>query len=43
MRPIYLLCGLMQLLNAAYHVEVTFHSGSSVTRLFWEQIKQVSH
>lgn len=33
----------MQLLNAAYHVEVTFHSGSSVTRLFWEQIKQVSH
>lgn len=31
-----------QLLNAAYHVEVTFHSGSSVTRLVWEQIKQVS-
>ncbi|XP_029287129.1 dual serine/threonine and tyrosine protein kinase [Cottoperca gobio] len=34
---------LKQLLNAAYHVEVTFHSGSSVTRLFWEQIKQIIH
>uniref|UniRef100_A0A9J8BPE3 Dual serine/threonine and tyrosine protein kinase n=1 Tax=Cyprinus carpio carpio TaxID=630221 RepID=A0A9J8BPE3_CYPCA len=32
---------LKQILNAAYHVEVTFHSGSSVTRLFWEQIKQL--
>ncbi|XP_034022453.1 dual serine/threonine and tyrosine protein kinase [Thalassophryne amazonica] len=32
---------LKQLLNAAYHVEVTFHSGSSVTRLVWEQIKQI--
>lgn len=32
---------LCQILNAAYHVEVTFHSGSSVTRQFWEQIKQV--
>uniref|UniRef100_A0A8C1P0V9 Dual serine/threonine and tyrosine protein kinase n=1 Tax=Cyprinus carpio TaxID=7962 RepID=A0A8C1P0V9_CYPCA len=32
-----------QILNAAYHVEVTFHSGSSVTRLFWEQIKQIIH
>uniref|UniRef100_A0A673C1K6 Dual serine/threonine and tyrosine protein kinase n=1 Tax=Sphaeramia orbicularis TaxID=375764 RepID=A0A673C1K6_9TELE len=34
---------LKQLLNAAYHVEVTFHSGSSVTRLVWEQIKQIIH
>uniref|UniRef100_A0A671TMC0 Dual serine/threonine and tyrosine protein kinase n=1 Tax=Sparus aurata TaxID=8175 RepID=A0A671TMC0_SPAAU len=34
---------LKQLLNAAYHVEVTFTSGSSVTRLFWEQIKQIIH
>ncbi|KAL6112152.1 dstyk [Pungitius sinensis] len=34
---------LKQLLNAAYHVEVTFHSGSSVSRLFWEQIKQIIH
>uniref|UniRef100_A0A3P8T760 Dual serine/threonine and tyrosine protein kinase n=1 Tax=Amphiprion percula TaxID=161767 RepID=A0A3P8T760_AMPPE len=34
---------LEQLLNAAYHVEVTFHSGSSVTRLVWEQIKQIIH
>ncbi|TRY86014.1 hypothetical protein DNTS_029354 [Danionella cerebrum] len=34
---------LKQILNAAYHVEVTFHSGSSVTRLFWEQIKQIIH
>ncbi|XP_076125464.1 dual serine/threonine and tyrosine protein kinase isoform X2 [Alosa pseudoharengus] len=32
---------LKQILNAAYHVEVTFHSGSSVTRLVWEQIKQI--
>ncbi|XP_053083091.1 dual serine/threonine and tyrosine protein kinase [Pangasianodon hypophthalmus] len=32
---------LKQILNAAYHVEVTFHSGSSVTRLFWEQIKRI--
>ncbi|XP_066559092.1 dual serine/threonine and tyrosine protein kinase [Amia ocellicauda] len=32
---------LKQILNAAYHVEVTFHSGSSVTRLLWEQIKQI--
>uniref|UniRef100_A0A671QP12 Dual serine/threonine and tyrosine protein kinase n=1 Tax=Sinocyclocheilus anshuiensis TaxID=1608454 RepID=A0A671QP12_9TELE len=31
------------ILNAAYNVEVTFHSGSSVTRLFWEQIKQIIH
>lgn len=31
----------LQILNAAYHVEVTFHSGSSVTRMLWEQIKQV--
>lgn len=36
-----LLCALLQILNAAYHVEVTFHSGSSVTRMLWEQIKQV--
>jgi hypothetical protein len=35
-------CVLFQILNAAYHVEVTFHSGSSVTRMLWEQIKQVS-
>ncbi|KAM9409200.1 dual serine/threonine and tyrosine protein kinase [Pholidichthys leucotaenia] len=34
---------LKQLLNAAYHVEVTFNSGSSVTRLVWEQIKQIIH
>lgn len=34
-------CFLFQILNAAYHVEVTFHSGSSVTRMLWEQIKQV--
>lgn len=34
-------CVLFQILNAAYHVEVTFHSGSSVTRMLWEQIKQV--
>lgn len=34
---------LKQILNAAYHVEVTFHSGSSVTRQFWEQIKQIIH
>lgn len=34
---------LKQLLNAAYHVEVTFHSGSSVSRVFWEQIKQIIH
>ncbi|XP_016114274.1 dual serine/threonine and tyrosine protein kinase, partial [Sinocyclocheilus grahami] len=34
---------LKQILNAAYNVEVTFHSGSSVTRLFWEQIKQIIH
>uniref|UniRef100_A0A8C6T920 Dual serine/threonine and tyrosine protein kinase n=1 Tax=Neogobius melanostomus TaxID=47308 RepID=A0A8C6T920_9GOBI len=34
---------LKQLLNAAYHVEVTFHSGSSVTRFVWEQIKQIIH
>lgn len=34
---------LKQLLNAAYHVEITFHSGSSFTRLFWEQIKQIIH
>ncbi|MED6291820.1 hypothetical protein CHARACLAT_027563 [Characodon lateralis] len=34
---------ILQLLNAAYHVEVTFHSGSSVTRLVWEQIKQIIH
>ncbi|XP_012680373.2 dual serine/threonine and tyrosine protein kinase [Clupea harengus] len=32
---------LKQILNAAYHVEVTFVSGSSVTRLVWEQIKQI--
>ncbi|KAK0137843.1 Dual serine/threonine and tyrosine protein kinase [Merluccius polli] len=32
---------LKQILNAAYHVEVTFHSGSSVTRLVWEQVKQI--
>ncbi|XP_035301482.1 dual serine/threonine and tyrosine protein kinase isoform X4 [Cricetulus griseus] len=32
---------LKQILNAAYHVEVTFHSGSSVTRTLWEQIKQL--
>ncbi|KAF3856350.1 hypothetical protein F7725_017073 [Dissostichus mawsoni] len=31
------------LLNAAYHVEITFTSGSSVTRVFWEQIKQIIH
>ncbi|XP_010783022.1 dual serine/threonine and tyrosine protein kinase [Notothenia coriiceps] len=34
---------LKQLLNAAYHVEITFTSGSSVTRLFWDQIKQIIH
>lgn len=34
-------CVLFQILNAAYHVEVTFHSGSSVTRMLWEQIKQI--
>uniref|UniRef100_A0A673N731 Dual serine/threonine and tyrosine protein kinase n=1 Tax=Sinocyclocheilus rhinocerous TaxID=307959 RepID=A0A673N731_9TELE len=34
---------LLFILNAAYNVEVTFHSGSSVTRLFWEQIKQIIH
>lgn len=38
---LFLLCSGPQLLNAAYHVEVTFQSGSSVTKLFWEQIKQV--
>ncbi|XP_072504161.1 dual serine/threonine and tyrosine protein kinase isoform X2 [Notamacropus eugenii] len=32
---------LKQILNAAYHVEVTFHSGSTVTRMVWEQIKQI--
>ncbi|XP_063071997.1 dual serine/threonine and tyrosine protein kinase [Engraulis encrasicolus] len=32
---------LKQILNAAYHVEVTFQAGSSVTRLVWEQIKQI--
>ncbi|XP_006273943.2 dual serine/threonine and tyrosine protein kinase [Alligator mississippiensis] len=32
---------LKQILNAAYHVEVTFHSGSTVTRMLWEQIKQI--
>uniref|UniRef100_A0A4W3JQ44 Dual serine/threonine and tyrosine protein kinase n=1 Tax=Callorhinchus milii TaxID=7868 RepID=A0A4W3JQ44_CALMI len=32
---------LKQILNAAYHVEVTFHSGSTVSRLLWEQIKQI--
>ncbi|OWK52977.1 Dual serine/threonine and tyrosine protein kinase [Lonchura striata] len=32
---------LFQILNAAYHVEVTFHSGSTVTRMLWEQIKQI--
>ncbi|KAM4860883.1 dual serine/threonine and tyrosine protein kinase isoform 1-T1 [Thomomys bottae] len=32
---------LKQILNAAYHVEVTFHSGSSVTRMLWEHIKQI--
>ncbi|CAL8234395.1 unnamed protein product [Boreogadus saida] len=32
---------LKQILNAAYHVEVTFHSGSSITRLVWEQVKQI--
>ncbi|XP_014728058.1 PREDICTED: dual serine/threonine and tyrosine protein kinase [Sturnus vulgaris] len=36
--PIFL---LFQILNAAYHVEVTFHSGSTVTRMLWEQIKQI--
>uniref|UniRef100_A0A8C1NS63 Dual serine/threonine and tyrosine protein kinase n=1 Tax=Cyprinus carpio TaxID=7962 RepID=A0A8C1NS63_CYPCA len=36
-------CNCGQILNAAYNVEVTFHSGSSVTRLFWEQIKQIIH
>ncbi|XP_051549072.1 dual serine/threonine and tyrosine protein kinase-like [Myxocyprinus asiaticus] len=34
---------LKQILNAAYHVEVTFQSGSSVTWMFWEQIKQIIH
>ncbi|XP_048409146.1 dual serine/threonine and tyrosine protein kinase isoform X2 [Stegostoma tigrinum] len=34
---------LKQILNAAYHVEVTFHSGSTVSRLLWEQIKQIIH
>ncbi|XP_068851756.1 dual serine/threonine and tyrosine protein kinase isoform X2 [Aphelocoma coerulescens] len=32
---------LKQILNAAYHVEVTFNSGSTVTRMLWEQIKQI--
>nr|XP_033774110.1 dual serine/threonine and tyrosine protein kinase isoform X1 [Geotrypetes seraphini] len=32
---------LKQILNAAYQVEVTFHSGSSVSRMVWEQIKQI--
>ncbi|XP_029429720.1 dual serine/threonine and tyrosine protein kinase [Rhinatrema bivittatum] len=32
---------LKQILNAAYHVEVTFHSGSTVSRMVWEQIKQI--
>ncbi|XP_043932736.1 dual serine/threonine and tyrosine protein kinase [Protopterus annectens] len=32
---------LKQILNAAYHVEVTFHSGSTVTRMVWEQIRQI--
>uniref|UniRef100_S4RUW2 Dual serine/threonine and tyrosine protein kinase n=1 Tax=Petromyzon marinus TaxID=7757 RepID=S4RUW2_PETMA len=32
---------LKQILNAAYHVEVTFQSGSSVAYILWEQIKQV--
>lgn len=32
---------LKQILNAAYHVEVTFQSGTSVASLFWEQIKQI--
>ncbi|KAH0618872.1 hypothetical protein JD844_018395 [Phrynosoma platyrhinos] len=32
---------LKQILNAAYHVEVTFHSGSTVSRMLWEQIKQI--
>ncbi|XP_044301774.1 dual serine/threonine and tyrosine protein kinase isoform X4 [Varanus komodoensis] len=32
---------LKQILNAAYNVEVTFHSGSTVSRMLWEQIKQI--
>ncbi|KAM9321423.1 dual serine/threonine and tyrosine protein kinase [Gastrophryne carolinensis] len=32
---------LKQILNAAYHVEVTFNSGSTVTRMVWEQIVQI--
>uniref|UniRef100_UPI00358E2AE4 dual serine/threonine and tyrosine protein kinase isoform X2 n=1 Tax=Myxine glutinosa TaxID=7769 RepID=UPI00358E2AE4 len=32
---------LRQILNAAYHVEVTFHSGSSAAHLLWEQIKKL--
>uniref|UniRef100_A0A8D2LA43 Dual serine/threonine and tyrosine protein kinase n=1 Tax=Varanus komodoensis TaxID=61221 RepID=A0A8D2LA43_VARKO len=32
---------LKQILNAAYNVEVTFHSGSTVSRMLWEQIKQL--
>ncbi|KAJ1138134.1 hypothetical protein NDU88_004525 [Pleurodeles waltl] len=32
---------LKQILNAAYHVEVTFHSGSSISTLVWEQIKKI--
>uniref|UniRef100_A0A8C4RAC2 Dual serine/threonine and tyrosine protein kinase n=1 Tax=Eptatretus burgeri TaxID=7764 RepID=A0A8C4RAC2_EPTBU len=32
---------LRQILNAAYHVEVTFHSGSSAAFLLWEQIKKL--
>ncbi|CAN0066063.1 unnamed protein product [Lampetra planeri] len=34
---------LKQILNAAYHVEVTFQSGSSVAYILWEQIKQLIH
>ncbi|KAM4046658.1 dual serine/threonine and tyrosine protein kinase [Anomaloglossus baeobatrachus] len=32
---------LKQILNAAYHVEVTFNNGSTVTRMVWEQIVQI--
>ncbi|XP_077785128.1 dual serine/threonine and tyrosine protein kinase isoform X4 [Podarcis muralis] len=32
---------LKQILNAAYNVEITFHSGSTVSRMLWEQIKQI--
>lgn len=39
--PVLYLSPAFQILNAAYHVEVTFHSGSTVTRMLWEQIKQV--